>query len=191
MTTEHNHRDLTEMDITTERLHMEIEREDYRKPNRTKPMLEMFTEWHTEGSRKHWPNGIPNGIPNHLTGGLPNDYREANGYSTKSAYRDGRREVDQEVYHEVDRQSLPSRARFTETPAQLESASARRLSLGEKDQGEKLQEKITGKDHGRSEKSTKISTEMPTELATEKQSTEMSTKKSTGWSPMLCSELHH
>jgi hypothetical protein len=102
----------------------------------------MFTEWHTEGSRKQWPNGIPNGIPNHLTGGLPNDYREANGYSTEAAYRDGRREVDQEVYHEVDRQSLPSRPRFTETPALLESASARRLSLGEKDQGEKSQEKI-------------------------------------------------
>jgi hypothetical protein len=30
---------------------MEIEREDYREPNRTKPLLEMFTERHTEGSR--------------------------------------------------------------------------------------------------------------------------------------------
>jgi hypothetical protein len=29
MTTEHNHRDLTAMDITAKRLHMEIEREDY------------------------------------------------------------------------------------------------------------------------------------------------------------------
>jgi len=93
--------------------------------------------------KKLWPNGIPNGIPNHLTGGLPNDYREANGYSTEAAYRDGRREVDQEVYHKVDRQSLPSQPRFTETPALPESASARRLSLGEKDQGEKM----TAKDH--------------------------------------------
>ena len=52
--------------------------------------------------KRLWPNGIPNGIPNHLTGGLPNDYREANGYSTEAAYRDCRREVDQGVYHEVD-----------------------------------------------------------------------------------------
>jgi hypothetical protein len=41
---------------------------------------------------------------NHLTGGLPNDYREANGYSTEAAYQDGRREVEQEVYHEVDQE---------------------------------------------------------------------------------------
>jgi len=75
--------------------------------------------------KKLWPNGIPNEMPNHLTGGLPNYYREANRYSTEAAYR-------------VDRQSLPSRPRFTETPALLESASARRLSSGEKDQGEKI-----------------------------------------------------
>jgi hypothetical protein len=50
MTTEHNHPDLTATDITAKRLHMEIEREDYRGPNQTKPLLEMFTEWHTEGS---------------------------------------------------------------------------------------------------------------------------------------------
>jgi hypothetical protein len=134
MTTEHNHQDLSATDISAERLHMEIEREDYREPIRTKRLLEMFTEW---------PNGIPNGIPNHLTGGLPNDYQEANGYSTEAAYRDTHREVDREVYHEVDRQSLPCRPRFTETPALLESAFARRLSSGEKDQGEK----ITGNDH--------------------------------------------
>jgi len=41
-------------------------------------------------------NGIPNGFPNHHTGGLPNDYQEANGYSTEAACRDGRREVDQD-----------------------------------------------------------------------------------------------
>jgi len=99
--------------------------------------------------KKLWPNGIPNGIPSHLTGGLPNDYPESNRYSTEAAYRDGRREVDEEVYHEVDRQSLPSRPRFTETPALLQSASARRLSSGEKDQVRRSQEKITGKDHGK------------------------------------------
>jgi len=27
---------------------MEIKREDYREPNRTKPLMEMFTEWHAE-----------------------------------------------------------------------------------------------------------------------------------------------
>ena len=40
-------------DITAERLHIEIEREDYWEPNRTTPLLEMFTEWHTEGSRNY------------------------------------------------------------------------------------------------------------------------------------------
>jgi hypothetical protein len=93
--------------------------------------------------KPQWPNGIPNGIPNHLTGGLPNDHQEANGYSSEAAYRDGGSEIDQEVYYEVDRQSLPSRPRVTETPALLESASARKLSLGEKDQGEKM----IAKDH--------------------------------------------
>jgi len=32
---------------------MEIKRENYRNPNRTKPQLEMFTEWHTEASRRY------------------------------------------------------------------------------------------------------------------------------------------
>ena len=85
--------------------------------------------------KKLWPNGMPN----HLTGGLLNHYREANRHSTEAAYR----EVDREVYRKVNQQSLPSRPRFTETPALLQSASARSLSSGEKDQGEK----ITGKDH--------------------------------------------
>jgi len=40
-------------DITAEGLHMEIEREDYWEPNQTTPLLEMFTEWHTEGSRNY------------------------------------------------------------------------------------------------------------------------------------------
>jgi len=35
-------------------------------------------------------------MPNHISRDLPNDYREANGYSTDAAYRDGHREVDQE-----------------------------------------------------------------------------------------------
>jgi hypothetical protein len=37
-------------DITAERLHMEVEREDYWEPNWTKPLV-MFTKWHAEGSR--------------------------------------------------------------------------------------------------------------------------------------------
>jgi len=53
MTTEHNHPDLTATDITAKRLHMEIKQEDYWKPNRTKPLLEMFTKLHTEGSRNY------------------------------------------------------------------------------------------------------------------------------------------
>jgi len=137
--------------------------------------------------KKPLSNGIPTGMPNHLTGGLPNHYREANGYSAEVTYQYRRSEVDQDIYHKVDRQCLPTQPRFTEAPGLLESASAIRLSSGEKDQGEK----ITGKVNGRSKKSTKISTEMPTELPTEKQSTEMATKKSTGRSPRLCSALHH
>ena len=33
---------------------------------------------------------------NHFTRGLPNDYRESNGYSTETADRDSHREVKQE-----------------------------------------------------------------------------------------------
>jgi len=44
--------------------------------------------------KKLSPNGIPNGMPNHLTRGLRNDYREANGYSTEAAYLDSHREVN-------------------------------------------------------------------------------------------------
>jgi hypothetical protein len=42
------------MELTAERLYMEIDQVDYRKPDRTKPLLEMFTEWHTEGSRNYY-----------------------------------------------------------------------------------------------------------------------------------------
>jgi len=35
-------------------------------------------------------------MPNYISRGLPNDYQEANGYSTEAAYRDGHREVHQE-----------------------------------------------------------------------------------------------
>jgi hypothetical protein len=35
-------------------------------------------------------------MPNHHTRGLPNDYREANEYSTEAAYRDGHRDFNQE-----------------------------------------------------------------------------------------------
>jgi len=41
------------MDITAESNHMELEQEDYRKRNWAKPLLEMYTEWHTEGSRNN------------------------------------------------------------------------------------------------------------------------------------------
>jgi len=53
MTTEHIHWYLTATDITAERLYMEIEWEDYREPNQIKPLLEMITEWHSEGSRNN------------------------------------------------------------------------------------------------------------------------------------------
>jgi len=71
------------------------DREDYREPYRTKPLTKTLTEWHTKGSILS-PNGIPKWIPILLIGSLPNDYREANGYSTEAAYQDGHREVKQE-----------------------------------------------------------------------------------------------
>jgi len=166
-------------DITAKRLHMEIEQDYYWEPNRTTPRLEMFTEW---------PNGIPNGIPNHLSRGLPNDYRVVNGYSTEAAYRDGRREVDQD--------SLKHR-RYWNQPLPEDFHWGRRIRW------RRWQQKIIGKDRGRNEKSSKISTELPTKLPTkmkstklptekqstvlptEKQSTEMSTNKLTWRSPKL------
>jgi len=48
-----NRQDLTATNITAEGLHMEIEREDYREPNRTKPLMEMFAEWHFERLRNY------------------------------------------------------------------------------------------------------------------------------------------
>jgi hypothetical protein len=54
-------------------------------------------------------------MPILLTGGLPNDYREANGYSTEAACRDGRREVDRERTKAIIRMT------FTETLPNAES----------------------------------------------------------------------
>ena len=54
-------------------------------------------------------------MPNHLTRGLPNDYREANGYSTEAAYRDGHREVEQERTKAIIQMT------FTETLLNAES----------------------------------------------------------------------
>jgi hypothetical protein len=45
-------------------------------------------------------------MPNHIARGLPNDYREANDYSTKAAYRDGQRVVDQELTEAVIRMTF-------------------------------------------------------------------------------------
>jgi len=44
ITTQHHHHDLTEMDITGKRLHMEIKREKYLKSNWTTALLEVFHE---------------------------------------------------------------------------------------------------------------------------------------------------
>ena len=54
-------------------------------------------------------------MPILLTGGLPNDYREANGYSTETAYRDGHREVEQERTKAIIQMT------FTETLLNAES----------------------------------------------------------------------
>ena len=45
-------------------------------------------------------------MPNHLTRGLPNDYREPNGYSTEAAYLDGT-VVDQERTKAIIRMTFP------------------------------------------------------------------------------------
>jgi hypothetical protein len=62
-------------------------------------------------------------MPNHLTRGLPNDYRETNGYSTEAAYRDGHREVDQERTEAIIRMTFREK-RATETLPNAESRDA-------------------------------------------------------------------
>jgi len=78
------------------------------------------------------PNGIPDWMPNHLTRGLPNDYRETNGYSTETAYQDGQREVDQERTEAIIQMTFTEKQSTETLPdAELtdaESAYAKRLS---------------------------------------------------------------
>ena len=59
-------------------------------------------------------------MPILLTGGLPNDYREANGYSTEAAYRDGHREVKQERTKAIIQMTFTEK-RSTETLLNAES----------------------------------------------------------------------
>jgi hypothetical protein len=129
--------------------------------------------------KKQWPNGVLNGLRNHLTGGLPNDYRETNGYSTKTRTEKSTEKsmvkLTSKVY-QVDQDSLKHRRYWNQPPPED-------FHRGRRIRGRRSQEKFPRKGHGRSEKSTKISTEMPTDLPTEKQSTDMTTKKSTGRSP--------
>jgi hypothetical protein len=51
MATEDHHQNLIAMVVTDKRLQMEIEGKDYLDPNWTQPLLEMFSELHTRGSR--------------------------------------------------------------------------------------------------------------------------------------------
>ena len=62
-------------------------------------------------------------MPNHNSRGLPNDYREANGYSTEAAYRDGPREVDRERTEAIIRMTFREK-RATETLPNAESRVA-------------------------------------------------------------------
>jgi hypothetical protein len=62
-------------------------------------------------------------MPILLTGGLPNDYREANGYSTEAAYRDGHREVNKQRTEAIVRMAFTEK-RSTETLANTESRDA-------------------------------------------------------------------
>jgi hypothetical protein len=59
-------------------------------------------------------------MPILLTGGLPEDYREANGYSTEAAYRDGHREVEQESTKDIIQITFTEK-RSTETLLNAES----------------------------------------------------------------------
>jgi len=68
-------------------------------------------------------NGIPNWIPILVPGGLPNDYQEANGYSTEAAYRDGHREVDQEHTEVIIRMTFRKK-RATDTLRNADSREA-------------------------------------------------------------------
>jgi len=62
-------------------------------------------------------------MPNHISRGLPNDYREANGYSTEAAYRDGHREVNQERTEPIIRMTFREK-QATETIPNTESRDA-------------------------------------------------------------------
>jgi hypothetical protein len=59
-------------------------------------------------------------MPHHLTRGLPNDYQEANGHSTETAYRDGHTEVDREHTKVIIRMSFTEN-RSTETQLNAQS----------------------------------------------------------------------
>jgi hypothetical protein len=59
-------------------------------------------------------------MPILLTGSLPNDYREANGYSTEAAYRDGHREVEEERTNAIIGMTF-TKKRSTETLRNAES----------------------------------------------------------------------
>jgi hypothetical protein len=62
-------------------------------------------------------------MPNYISRGLPNDYREANGYSTEAAYRDVHREVDQERTEAIIRMTFTEK-RPTETLPNAEGRDA-------------------------------------------------------------------
>jgi len=86
---------------------MEIEPEDYREPNRSTPLLQMFAGWHMEGSRNYsrtayrmeCQTSLPEAYQSPTT--KPKAHRQA-------VYRDMHQDVDREVYHKVFLQTLPS-----------------------------------------------------------------------------------
>jgi hypothetical protein len=154
MTTEHNHRDLTATDITAKRLHMEIERENYREPNRTKPLLEMFTERHTEGSRNYGQMAyrmecritLPEAYqmttekPTDVLQKLPTETRIEKSIEKSTA------KLPSNVYYQVDQDSLKHR-RYCSQPPPEDFHRGRRIRM----------RKITGKDQGRRYRKTNTS----------------------------------
>jgi hypothetical protein len=113
---------------------MEIEREDYREPNRTKPLLAMFTEWHTEASRNYGQMAYRTEC--RIT--LPEAYQITTEKPTDILPKLPT-ELTGKVY-QVDQDSLKHRRYWNQPPPED-------FHRGRRIRGRRLHEKITGKDH--------------------------------------------
>jgi hypothetical protein len=118
---------------------MEIELEDYREPNQTKPLLAMFTQWHTEGSRNYGRTAYRTEF--RIT--LPEAYQITTEKPTDILPKLPT-EFTGKVY-QIDQDSLKHR-RYWNQPPPEDFHRGRRIR-GRRIRGRRLHEKITGKDH--------------------------------------------